>query len=146
MNPLELILEILRSIKDGGFWSLLLGGLCWSIYLSLHIAIPSVFIVEYLPYATLGGLLIGSAIDKKLALTNSNENHLNEEQLKNKILEEQIDSMWKNVDLGRIPESEASKIIIEAYRQLILSPQETEPTNILDSEEQRQILPSQEEE
>ncbi len=146
MNPLELILEILRSIKDGGFWSLLLGGLCWSIYLSLHIAIPYVFIVEYLPYATLGGLLIGSAIDKKLALTNSNENHLNEEQLKNKILEEQIDSMWKNVDLGRIPESEASKIIIEAYRQLILSPQETEPTNILDSEEQRQILPSQEEE
>ncbi len=73
MNPLELILEILRYIKDGGFWSFLLGGLCWSVYLGLCIAIPSVFIVEYLPYATFGGLLIGSAVDKKLALTNSEE-------------------------------------------------------------------------
>lgn len=146
MNPLEILSKILAYIKDGGFWSLLLGGLCWSTYLGLCIAIPSMFIVEYLPYATFGGLLIGSAIDKKLALTNNKENILNEEQLKDKILENRIDSMWKNVDLRRISESEASEITTQAYRKLILSPQETESTNILESEEQRQIPPSQEEE
>jgi hypothetical protein len=146
MNPLEFTLEILRYIKDGGFWSLLLGGLCWSIYLGLSIAIPSVFIVKYLPYATFGGLLIGSAIDKKLALTNNNENVVNEEELKDKILENRIDSMWKNVDLRRISESEASEITTQAYRQLILSSQENETTNLLESQEQRQIPPSQEEE
>ncbi len=146
MNWLEILSQTLRYIKYLKFWSLLLGGLCCFIYSGLCIAIPSIFIIELLPYAILGGLFIGAAVDKKLALTNSNENLLNEEQLKDKILENRIDSMWKNVDLRRISESEASEIATQAYRQLILSPQETESTNLLESEEQRQITPSQEEE
>ena len=92
------------------------------------------------------GSLLGYGIQLIWSSTNENKNRLNEAQTKDQILENRIDSMCKYVDSGRISESEASEIITQAYRQLILSPQETESTNRLKSEEQRQIPPSQEEE
>ncbi|MGB5771900.1 MAG: hypothetical protein WBM32_18840, partial [Crocosphaera sp.] len=104
------------------------------------------FSLELLPVVSIIGGLLGYSVQGILALTNRNKNRLNEAQIEDQILQNRIDSMWNNVDLRRISESEASEITTQAYRQLILSSQENETTNLLESQEQRQIPPSQEEE
>ncbi|MDJ0598576.1 MAG: hypothetical protein QNJ37_07025 [Crocosphaera sp.] len=146
MESLINLPELIRLIISLGKAALLVAGVLGGIYFASCLAIPSVFIVEYLPYVIIIGAFIGSGSQQILASINRNKTLLNNAQTKDQMLQNTIDVMWYNVDLGRLSNSEASEITAQAFRQRLLSNQETELPNISESQQQRQITPSQEEE
>ncbi len=138
MESLISLAKLLRIIRSLGFGAALGAFLFSIIYLASCILIPSPFDKDYFIAVLIIGALGGYGVQKIFVLINA--------PTKDQVLQKTIDSMWYNVDLGRIPESEASEITTQAFRQRLLSNQETQLPNILESEEKRQITPSQEEE
>lgn len=146
MNPLKILLEILRNSNDLGYGTLLGAVLFGIIYLAVGAAIPSFYSLEYLIGVLSVGGLLGSAVEKRLASIDRDKNRLNEARINRQIAQEDINFIQHNKELGYLTDSQVLKSTDQVLNNLLLSNQENETTNLLESQEQKQISSSQEEE
>lgn len=146
MESLGILSEILKYIKDLGFGAALVSGLLGVIYFAFCLATNSVYSLEYLPYVLTIGAFLGYGIQGIIIVTNNRSNKLKDFQIEKRILQEKLNLIQENVNLGRLNPSQASTITETALKEFVLSDKETESTNILESRKQKQIPQNQEEE
>lgn len=145
METLITLSESIRIIISLGGTSLIVAGLLGGVYFALSLVIPSVFIMESLPYVLIIGGFIGAGSQQTLVSLNRNKNRLNKAQTNIEIAQKYIDFIQHNKELSYLTEDQVLKSTDQILNNLLLSPQETESTNLLEPEEQKQISPSQEE-